>query len=244
MYESPAPVDVDVDDLDRLLFSCASIRDTALSCRVFSTKLVTPLSIGDKIKFEQGVSRCLDRKILSLRRFGVTAELPSEHDGFDTEGLEKQLTETCTGLQLEHKFLTRMLLGKAAKSLCFPGTTQEQCEGTNNRELRQEVLRDRDRLVEKALELNRHLDHTRQQIRKAQHKFLDLKHQCEEIYSKYEGQTQDMNAVASGHITQQQQRKLQENRVLDRLITDLIACGSLHCGKTTRLDEIIKRRIT
>jgi seryl-tRNA synthetase len=201
----------EADTLDRLLQSCASITETALSCR---TRPKNDTSIDANIQKDRDFAKWLDRKV--LERSSMTFVLPAARSITSAEAHHDLIKKSATS-QLEHALLTRIMAAKVARqSPSSPSTMFIQQAVSSRDQLVVDVLRQANRITDLQTK-ERQLD---DDIHTLQTEIKELYHQSTAVRENKTDVTTDMNGETDDYL-------LKENKRLHTLITDLLECSDL-----------------
>jgi hypothetical protein len=233
-------------DLEYLLQVCDSITDTAITCRTLSKAHgFTSATLAKQIARERDISKWLDRQILQHDRLQMNSQLVSAIITASQSDQHQSLIDACAQLQLEHTYLSRILMAKILNSNYLPTCFEEDSDG---RLLRLKILRLRNDLVERTLDPSRQLTVTRQRIRLAERELHQLRCDCQDIWSEMEENeicacTTKARDESREALTAEQHIQRLENHVLEHVITDLLAACDIRTNNDERLNQMVAIRI-
>lgn len=263
-----------LSSLEQLLSCCDSIVRTCLSYRTLTPIAAGRGSGGDdgqesSLNLERQVARWLDAKIFEAERHlhildraqapaaaSGTADSDDPRHQSDAsssvsdptraiQDMQKELLHRTSQLQLEHRFLTRILISRQAQRSNRPRADlkEDPHDDPQARQLQRGAIRARDRQVANALRLEAALSDIRKQQREAKDECSQLQRDNRELWDAIQAAESERQRGRSSSSSGARLRlKEVENNVLEQLIRDLVLGSSLDWFADDRLRDMVTRR--
>jgi hypothetical protein len=227
----------DDDCIGRLLRTCASLTDKALSANILTAPDdVSEDHIDADIERETAISRWLDRQLLeyesrlkTLRNTGSTAFPAKSSRGV----VQQQLVDASIRIQQEHMLLERIMRSRTARNVAFAK------EPTPDDLLLQQAQQVCQRQVRRALEKSRELEQVQQDVMTATEDSRRMQTESRSCWESLVREGED-DVVISNPSTKESKDERQL-RVLGRVLVDLVTSSNIDWYEDDKLQEIMQR---
>jgi Centromere protein H (CENP-H) len=160
--------------------------------------------------------------------------------------MQQELLHRTSQLQLEHRFLSRVLMSKQAQQDHRPSARLDN-DGSDDpgvRELRHGAIKARDRQISQALKLDAVLSEIRTQQRDVNDESSQLQRENRKLWEAIQAaeseRQRERSSSNSGALLKS--KKEVESHVLEQLIRDLVLGSSLDWFADDRLRDMVARK--